>query len=497
MSDYPVAVYRQEPCAYPEAAPYHPPARYPELPFLTETDPANRVYDSVRSAFRLLGYDAERFGTPDWNPLGWLVHPGEMVFLKPNLLRQRHKLRDEWQSVITHGSVVRAVSDYVYRALEGRGAILVGDSPQEDSLWDEIMARTGLASLQDFYRDRLGFAIELLDLRQLHRVEKDGIYVETRQLTGDPRGETFVDLGAESLFAEPACRDKSYYGAYYDWEETKLHHSGGRHEYALSRSPLAADVFISLPKLKTHKKCGLTVNLKGLVGINSRKNWLPHYSFGSPESGGDQFARASLGPRLENWVVRGAKRLLLQDLPWFKRFARTTKQTGYRLFGTTEQVVRSGNWHGNDTVWRMSLDLNRSLLFATPDGSLAGLAPAKRYLSVVDGIVAMEGNGPEAGDARPAGVVIAGANPVAVDTVCARLMGFDPDRIPLLARAYGAHRLPLIQGSPADVRPVSNVAAWARPLGEWRLEDTLRFRPHFGWVGAIEWSEEEEAAARS
>jgi hypothetical protein len=142
----------------------------------------------------------------------------------------------------------------------------------------------------------------------------------------------------------------------------------------------------------------------------------------------------------------------------------------------------------------MSLDLNRSLLFASPEGSLGG-GPAKRYLSVVDGIVAMEGNGPEAGEARPAGVLIAGANPVAVDTVCARLMGFDPGRIPLVARAYDAHRLPLIEGTAADIRPVSNVPAWARPLGEWRLEDALRFRPHFGWVGAIEWTGEEEVAA--
>ncbi len=40
----------------------------------------------------------------------------------------------------------------------------------------------------------------------------------------------------------------------------------------MSKSPLVADVFINLPKLKTHKKCGLTVNLKSLVGINANKN---------------------------------------------------------------------------------------------------------------------------------------------------------------------------------------------------------------------------------
>lgn len=33
-----------------------------------------------------------------------------------------------------------------------------------------------------------------------------------------------------------------------------------------------ADVYISIPKLKTHQKVGVTLNLKGLVGSISNKN---------------------------------------------------------------------------------------------------------------------------------------------------------------------------------------------------------------------------------
>ncbi len=92
----------------------------------------------------------------------------------------------------------------------------------------------------------------------------------------------------------------------------------------------------------------------------------------------------------------------------------------------------------------------------------------KRYLSIVDGIAAMEGNGPVAGTRREAGILIGGSDPVAVDTVCARLMGFDENRLPLIARAYEPHPYPLFQGGREEIRPVSNVPGWNKPLQEWR-----------------------------
>jgi uncharacterized protein (DUF362 family) len=112
---------------------------------------------------------------------------------------------------------------------------------------------------------------------------------------------------------------------------------------------------------------------------------------------------------------------------------------------------------------------------------------AKRYFSVVDGIVAMEGNGPVAGDRREAGLIVAGANPVAVDAVCARVMGFDPQRLALLRRAFEPHRWPLIEGGESEIVAVSDVAAWDGAVTRWKADDALHFRPHFGWEGAIEW----------
>ena len=48
---------------------------------------------------------------------------------------------------------------------------------------------------------------------------------------------------------------------------------------------------------------------------------------------------------------------------------------------------------------------------------------------IADGIMAMEGNGPLNGTARPLRKIVLSDDPVAADATCARLMGFEPERI--------------------------------------------------------------------
>ncbi len=64
-----------------------------------------------------------------------------------------------------------------------------------------------------------------------------------------------------------------------------------------------------------------------------------------------------------------------------------------------------------------------------------------RTFAIVDGIVGMEGNGPIQGTPRTAGVVVAGASPVAVDATCCRIMGLDPKRIRYLQLTAGEQNL--------------------------------------------------------
>lgn len=466
--------------------PFHPDTRYPELLFSSTTSGTNPVYQGVRELYRLLKYDTAHHGTPAWNPLGWLIKPGETVFIKPNMIAHKHLENDDWEHVITHGSVLRAVIDYVYIALGGRGRIIVGDGPQTDSQFDRVVSLMGLKEIQAVYQDEKQFSIDIVDLRDEGWIVRDDVVVEKVKLAGDPLGKRAIDLGRQSMFAVNDRLEQRYYGAFYDIEETNRHHGKGKHEYEFSRSPLAADVFISLPKLKTHKKCGITVNLKGSVGLNANKNWLPHYKLGSPENGGDQFAVRSSKSRLENLFVVNAKKFLAGRNPLAQQLARFTKKGAYRFFGENKFTIRSGNWYGNDTVWRMVLDLNRILMYADSEGAIRASGGRKRFFSLVDGVVAMEGDGPVGGTRKEAGVLVAGPNPVAVDVACAALMGFDYRLIPMLAHSFDTHDFPLIDGGIDSISLVSNVPEWNKPPAQWTGSDGFHFRPHFAWSGHIE-----------
>ena len=70
------------------------------------------------------------------------------------------------------------------------------------------------------------------------------------------------------------------------------------------------------------------------------------------------------------------------------------------------------------------------------DNSIVDLtATVRPQLSIVDGIVGMEGDGPIMGTPRAVGVIAMGTDPVAVDATCARLIGLDPVRIDYLSTA--------------------------------------------------------------
>jgi uncharacterized protein (DUF362 family) len=60
----------------------------------------------------------------------------------------------------------------------------------------------------------------------------------------------------------------------------------------------------------------------------------------------------------------------------------------------------------------------------------------KNDLIVVDGIVAMEGNGPIIGTPVDLGVIVAGRNPVSVDAICCALMGINPNHVSHLSKSH-------------------------------------------------------------
>ena len=413
---------------------------------------------------------------------------GEWVVIKPNLVKQyRENDPDEWKSVITSPSLIRQVARHCAEKVGEGGRVTICDAPQTDSSFAAISALID----PDGYFERLsketGALCELVDLRDQEWVNDGGVIVERRQLRGDPNGKIRFDLGPKSLFYRHPGEGR-YYGADYEWKEVNYHHQDDRQEYLIAGTPIKCDVFINMPKLKTHKKTGVTLNLKNLVGINADKNWLPHHVEGPPSLGGDQFPDERTKQKLERILVRAARRIMLRFPGIGPRLMKVLRPGAESVFGSTSDVVRSGNWFGNNTTWRMALDLNRCLLFGNPDGTLRDQSQPKRYYSIVDGIIGMEGSGPMQGDPVDSGVILVGTDPVAVDMVAATIMGFDWRKIPIIREAFALKSFPITAVAPDDVTVYGNFGQFQGRLLSLieRNVPTLCFEPHFGWKGHIE-----------
>ena len=477
------AAYRLPVSVYPSLPPFHPDTLFPEYQWKLTTR-SNGVYRGIRELFHLLNLDDVNYDTHSWNPLGEIVHPGDKVILKPNFIWQSHKIRhEEWEQVITHGSVVRAVLDYVLLALNGKGEVWITDGPQLDADWPTIVERTGVGEVIKFFDEVSSVPVHLLDLRDTWIEVHDDIAYSWTSLPGDPAGGTVINLGHWSRFENHQGSGK-YHGSDYSEEETNDHHSHGRHEYRISKTVASADVFINLPKMKTHKKVGVTLCLKNLVGINTGRNWLPHYTGGDPSTGGDQFPTQSLKNQSERMGIRTLQNLTLHHPRFFAPIFRLLKKVATPIYGHTQETIRSGNWYGNDTTWRMVHDINRCLLYS--DGINYPVVRLKRFFAVVDGVIAGDGNGPETPDRKETGVLLAGYNPVAVDCSTALLMGFNPMEIPMLKEAFSQHELPLAPFAFEELRIVSNLLEWTNQLSSIDPKSCYFFKPHFGWIGNIE-----------
>lgn len=59
----------------------------------------------------------------------------------------------------------------------------------------------------------------------------------------------------------------------------------------------------------------------------------------------------------------------------------------------------------------------------------------KPTLTIIDGIIGMEGEGPSGGDPRKIGVLMASNNPYALDVVACKVINLDPKKVPTIERA--------------------------------------------------------------
>ena len=437
---------------YPRGSGFSPGEPYPEYPFgSTEVSRGNEIYGLVRRCLAEFGCDRQRIGTPDWNPLGAWAPRGSRIFVLPNFVMHRRGTESaaEFDAKCTHGSVLRAVLDYALIAAGDDGRVAFGNAPLQACDYRKVLQETGASDVQQFFASQGYGHLSARDLRLfVSRWSSYGALLDTTLV--NPEDAVEVDLGEESLleelYGDPDHAPEFRVGDYAP-ELTGSYHSRGRHVYVVNRHVLEADLIVSVPKLKTHEKVGITCALKGTVGSIGRKECLAHHRRGGPQRGGDEFPRSTAMREMVSRMLDQTGVPRTDPIMNAKRVG--TKALGKAL-RLGDNGIMNGAWSGNDTAWRMTLDIARILRHARPDGTLSQ-TPVRHHLALVDGIVGGEGEGPLRPSPRRSGLVLFSPDICAADTGCAIVMGYDPRQIPLVANSFAPRAFPLTEDAMDDV----------------------------------------------
>ncbi len=483
---------------YPAEPPFGPSQPYPEYPFPWPVGGSSdgAVYDLVRRALAALGLDRANFGKPGWNPLGTIASAGDTVLIKPNWVRHSIPGGPEPEVLVAGASVIRPVLDFLAVAMQGRGRIVLADAPLQSADFETLIEQNGVVALQKFWAGRGRPRLEVLDIRKTSVVAASGDRITgRRKLDGDPAGYRAVQLGEQSHLRAIELDWEKFRVTNYVPGEMERHHRPGCHEYLVSGSVIEADAVICLAKLKTHRKGGITAALKNMVGINGGKDWLPHHRQGAPSRGGDEYPNANPLKNIASKMgdsLAAASPGVGYDFRWQ---ARRAVAVASRLLPGGK--ISEGSWYGNDTLWRMILDLNTVLFYAGRSGLIES-TPQRKYLALVDAVVAGEGDGPLHPEPVRAGAFLAGFNPLAVDAAAAALCGLRPSAIPMIANGFKyagtSCRYPLAGFGMEDVRIISNLPGWdgACPAAPEKISGGLDLRPAPGWAGRLDVGEADD-----
>lgn len=460
---------------------FRPCVKYPEYLF-DEISETNAVYDAIREALFMMGLDRDNYNTLYWNPLKEIVAPGNNVLIKPNMVLHSNASNCGEDCLYTNPSLVAAMIEYTWIALKGNGKIVVGDAPLQECDFETLIEQSGYKQLIEYYQTK-GINIELVDFRNVKTYEKDGLhYKQSEELNNG----VIVRLDDKSAFGGLTQeRISNLRITNYDPRILQKHHNESRHEYNVSKYVIDADVIINMPKPKTHRKAGVTIALKNLVGINANKEFLPHHTLGSNEEGGDAYSKKSEYLKWANEVLDLKNELVhdgeMESAALAVKLYESLLNNGINKSG---ERYWEGSWYGNDTIWRTITDLNRILLYADKDGEIQKSRQRKIFI-VGDMIVSGQKEGPLEPVPIYPGIIAMGTDPLFFDRVVCSIMGFDYKMIPsLYAKDIVESELPVSENT--DYEIISNNPEWNEKRCEYIVENSsLKFEPTIGWIEKI------------
>lgn len=490
-----VYIYKTNNKDYFNEFPFNPSEKYPEYPFSTISGQNNHIYTTVRNVLIQSGLDHEKLNSKSWNPLKDIIKPGNTVLIKPNMVLHA---RDHvpLEGLISHSSIIRAVLDYVIIALNGTGKIIIGDAPLQSADFKEIIKEFRILEMAKFLNSELkrqgkqisifvrDFRTERLEFKYNKRFGFSSKSVQ--KLAGDPSGYAEVDLGKSSCLFDIRKDYKKYRVTDYNPVDMKYSHNLENNKYLIPNSVIQADVVIHMPKLKTHRKAGITCCLKNNIGINGLKNWLPHHRVGSVAEGGDEYLYPNVFKKMYTFFNEFEDKLVrFKGINPIMNIISMVGAVFYVLYKKFQRdPYYEGSWWGNNTLWRTILDLNKILLYADKNGQITE-TPQRKRLYFVDGIISGEKEGPLLPTARREGLILFGQDPVLIDLAASELIGFNYKRIPSIFQAFKLTKQQITQFKPEELLIKSNENDWdGKSIN--MIKHDLSFKASDGWKGIIE-----------
>jgi uncharacterized protein (DUF362 family) len=467
---------------------YNPDSLYPEYIWsnVDISNEKNHIYEMVRNCLIGLKMDADNFNTENWNPFREFIKEGDTVVIKPNWVLHYNKNKkithNSLECLITHPSVVRAITDYCLLALNGTGRIIIGDAPMQGCDLDRLIKVSGYENLFSFYNQR-SIKVFPVDFRQFSTVVDNNKVLIGRKFNSCEG--LMVELNSGSKLYSEIPSAKKYKVSDYNEKVTNMFHQNGRHAYLINKEVLSADVVVNLCKPKCHRLAGMTAAVKNFVGITFDKACLPHRTVGSSHQGGDEYLYSSLIKSLISRILDMKIYFEEQNRLKLSLIMRYTYALLYYISkGVSKDRFLIGSWYGNDTVWRTVLDLYNILLYADKTGIIQH-DKQRKVFNMADMIISGEGNGPVSPEPKNLGIIIAGNDAIMMDRLVCGMMGFDYLKVPSVY--HGINDLQLIGKESGDYLFYSNNLNYnGMRIEELNFPLEWRFKPYDTWKGYIE-----------
>lgn len=350
---------------------------------------------------------------------------GKNILLKPNWVMHDRNKKDQF-CLRTHNNFILALLEGLLPIKPSK--VTIGDSPIQSAIWDGIVSKEfveKVSSLSKLY----GIPVFLKDFRRQILLNNNRLIKNYKPISDF----IIFDVG-KSSFLEPVTpvKKKVFRIAHYDYKRLAEVHKPGVHKYCISKELFEADIIISIPKAKTHEKTGITAALKNLVGVNGDKDYLPHHRIGGTSKGGDSYPGNNIVRNFSERIMDLSNKTI--GTPFF-RYIQKLAILLWSLSNPGRFDQLGAAWYGNDTTWRMVLDLNLIVKFGRQDGTLSD-KPQRVMYSLTDAIICGQGNGPLFPDSLPLGFLGFSNNAALNDLVFAELMNLGPNEMPLIKNAF-------------------------------------------------------------